>query len=209
MVGDLRMWLYRAHPGNPRRCAGADHCCSPIGQSRNTHGSILSRKPRLRIPGYGLIGDAVTAVTRVLRRGAHSRVRGTLPLRRRTAQSHRKQACRTASSGPSSAPEQHSPPPALGHRCVAPQRRLRCGDVEARRVGCCASEWRRQWRGRRRAPLRRVTRRPVVPGVDLWWCSAAPSEAGRNGDERTARADYYWARRRGMAAPNRDKQVDP
>jgi len=26
MVGDLRMWLYRAHPGNPRRCAGADHC---------------------------------------------------------------------------------------------------------------------------------------------------------------------------------------
>jgi len=26
MVGDLRLWLYRAHPGNPRRCAGADHC---------------------------------------------------------------------------------------------------------------------------------------------------------------------------------------
>ena len=41
--GDLRgMWLYRAHPGNPRRCAGADHCSSPTGRSRNTHGSILS-----------------------------------------------------------------------------------------------------------------------------------------------------------------------
>jgi hypothetical protein len=25
MVGDIRMWLYRAHPGNPRQCAGADH----------------------------------------------------------------------------------------------------------------------------------------------------------------------------------------
>ncbi len=42
MVGDLRMWLYRAHPGNPRRCAGADHCSPSIGQSRSSHGSILS-----------------------------------------------------------------------------------------------------------------------------------------------------------------------
>jgi hypothetical protein len=25
MVGDLRIWLYRGHPGNPRHYAGADH----------------------------------------------------------------------------------------------------------------------------------------------------------------------------------------
>jgi hypothetical protein len=33
MVGDLRMWLYRAHPGNPRRCAGADHTLQATGRS--------------------------------------------------------------------------------------------------------------------------------------------------------------------------------
>jgi hypothetical protein len=35
MVGDLRMWLYRATPGNPRHCAGADH--SPTTSGRRAH----------------------------------------------------------------------------------------------------------------------------------------------------------------------------
>src|SRR5713226_6802320 len=44
MVGDLRMWLYRATPGNPRQCAGADHSPPTTGhRSRRGYGSILSR----------------------------------------------------------------------------------------------------------------------------------------------------------------------
>jgi hypothetical protein len=35
MVGDLRMWLYRATPGNPRHYAGADH--------------YLNRQPHARV----------------------------------------------------------------------------------------------------------------------------------------------------------------
>jgi hypothetical protein len=47
MVGDLRMWLYRAHPGNPRRCAGADHSLQATGRSQpRSGGSILSRAVR-------------------------------------------------------------------------------------------------------------------------------------------------------------------
>jgi len=43
MVGDLRMWLYRAHPGNPRRCAGADHSRLVLGHRAPPGcGSILS-----------------------------------------------------------------------------------------------------------------------------------------------------------------------
>jgi hypothetical protein len=43
MVGDLRMWLYRATPATHDRCVGADH--SPPATGRRTpkgYGSILS-----------------------------------------------------------------------------------------------------------------------------------------------------------------------
>ena len=44
-----------AHPGNPRRCAGADHCPFWTGRSRSTHGSILTSAVRsaLRLSGRG------------------------------------------------------------------------------------------------------------------------------------------------------------
>lgn len=45
MVGALRMWLYRAHPGNPRTCAGADHSRQPTGRHHAHSASIPSSRP--------------------------------------------------------------------------------------------------------------------------------------------------------------------
>jgi hypothetical protein len=60
MVGDLRMWVYMALPGNPRRRAGVNHSSQPTGRGRRTHGSILSSETRKTgRPGIGLSHELI------------------------------------------------------------------------------------------------------------------------------------------------------
>jgi hypothetical protein len=44
------MWLYRAHPGNPRQCAGADHSLLTVGR----HGPPRLRLHPVYVPAPGV-----------------------------------------------------------------------------------------------------------------------------------------------------------
>ncbi len=63
--GRARMWLYRAHPGNPRTCAGADHSQQQTGRhrtrsilsSRSLRPSQLTRSEREVLAGSPVVGS--------------------------------------------------------------------------------------------------------------------------------------------------------
>jgi hypothetical protein len=68
MVGDLRMWLYRAIPGNHDRCVGADHSLPATGRRRPSgYGSILSKE-------LLLVATHVTSGCRSARMASHARI---------------------------------------------------------------------------------------------------------------------------------------